>query len=175
MYLISIYFDDVTDLKIKSFMKQIAKRTGNTCMIEKNVPPHITVAAFHAASEEKAIEIFRNGLPTIGVGEVQWISVGSFLPHVIYLTPVLNEYLHELSVIYNKEIGKHENVQLDNRYQPFHWLPHTTLAKQLTKEQLQTAFEVMQSSFGPFSGTVVKIGLAKTNPHTDIEVWALKK
>lgn len=37
-----------------------------------------------------------------------------------------------------------------------------------------SAFETMQKQFGVFSGTVTKIGLAKTNPHRDIAVFELK-
>ena len=33
MYLISLYFDDVTNERIQSYMNQIAKRTGNDVML----------------------------------------------------------------------------------------------------------------------------------------------
>ena len=46
MYLISLYFDEKTEKHIRRFIKQVAKRTGNTYMIDGNVPPHITIAAF---------------------------------------------------------------------------------------------------------------------------------
>lgn len=174
MYLISIYFDELTENKIKSYMRQIAKYSGNTAMLDGNVPPHITIAAFQTESEAKAKEIFRNASKKVGPGAVQWVSVGSFLPNVIYIAPVLNEYLHQLSVIYNNEVSLHKDIQLDKRYQPFGWFPHTTLAKRLSKEQLQKAFEVMQNQFGTFEGHTVKVGLAKTNPYRDIEAFELK-
>lgn len=44
MYLISIYFDEASEKCISSYMKQIGKATGNTVMLDGNVPPHITVA-----------------------------------------------------------------------------------------------------------------------------------
>lgn len=174
MYLISIYFDEETDNRIRSFIKQIAKHTGNRTMLEGNVPPHITVAAFQTDSEVHAKEIFRNASKQIAADTIQWVSVGTFFPGVIYITPVLNEYLNQLSVIYNKEIMKCESVQSNKRYQPFHWIPHSTLAKHLTKEQMQKAFEVMQNQFGPFKSRITKVGLAKTNPYIDIELLELK-
>ena len=51
MYLISLYFDEKTENRISGYMKQIAKYAGNTAMLDGNVPPHITIAAFHAESE----------------------------------------------------------------------------------------------------------------------------
>ena len=64
MYLISVYFDEASDKKIRNHMKQIAKHTGNTWMLDGNVPPHITIAAFQTDSEERAIEIFQNARDT---------------------------------------------------------------------------------------------------------------
>ncbi len=174
MYLISVYFDEKAENRISGYMKQIAKYTGNLEMLDGNVPPHITIAAFRADSERKARDIFQKASEKVGSGTVQWVSVGSFLPGVIYIIPVLNEYLHRLAEIYNKEIIKQEEVEVDQRYQPFCWFPHTTLAKHLTKDQMKTAFEAMQNQFGPFEGSIIKVGLARTNPYTDLAVFELK-
>ena len=43
MYLISVYFDDKTDRRIRNWMEQAAKRSGNSYMIDAKVPPHITI------------------------------------------------------------------------------------------------------------------------------------
>ncbi|MBO5159829.1 MAG: hypothetical protein J6B94_09635 [Lachnospiraceae bacterium] len=175
MYLISIYFDQRTDETVSSYMKQIAKHTGNTVMVDEKVPPHITVAAFWEDSESRARKIFDNIAQQCNIGKLCWASVGCFLPHVIYIAPVLNEYLHQLSVISNKEITCQQHVRIEARYQPFQWFPHTTLAKKLTQEEMRCAFEVMQKQFGSLEGYAVKIGLAKTNPYTNLAVFNLNK
>ena len=58
-------------------------------------------------------------------------------------------------------------------YQPFSWLPHITLAKQLSEEQMLLTFETLQKRFTSFEGTVTKMGMARTNPHRDLKVWEL--
>ena len=174
MYLISIYFDEATDCKIRSYIKQIAKHTGNTAMLDGYVPPHITIGAFRVESEFMAKEIFRNMTQKVCAGEVQWVSVGSFLPSVIYIAPILNEYLQQLSDINKETLNMIENIWIDKRYQPYSWYPHTTLAKKLTREQQVQAFGVLQNQFAPFKGGVVKIGLATTNPYRDLESYELK-
>ena len=173
MYLISIYFDETTEKRICGYMKQIGKATGNTLMLDGNVPPHITIAAFHTEPEAVAREIFFRGAENLKEENVSWVSVGAFLPGVIYIAPVLNKYLHELSETYSKDIIKRQGVTVDYRYMPFSWLPHSTLAKRLSNKQLTTAFSVMQNHFTPFEGKVTKIGLAKTNPYTDLEIIKL--
>ena len=174
MYLISIYFDEETDRKIKGYMKQIAKYTGNTAMMDGNVPPHITVGAFRTDSEEIAKEIFRRIVQKSFSGNIQWVTVGSFLPSVIYISPILNEYLYQLSEITKTELNSKEGIWVDKRYQPHSWFPHTTLGKKLTREELLNAFKVLQGQFGPFMGEAVKIGLAVTNPYRDLEICELK-
>ena len=78
MYLISLYFDEKTENRISGYMKQIAKYAGNTAMLDGNVPPHITIAAFHAESEELAKQIFRNASFGAVSGKVHWVTLGSF-------------------------------------------------------------------------------------------------
>ena len=174
MYLISLYFDQMTDNKLRSYMKQIAKRTENTVMLDDNIPPHVTVSAFQTESEGLAIEIFERATRNLAAGNLQWVSVGTFLPQVIYVAPVLNEFLQGLSETIYKEMIGTENVVLRGNYQPYAWMPHATLAKHLTKEQMRDAFEVMQNQFAPFESKIIKIGLAKTNPYTDLTAFELK-
>ncbi len=97
MYLISLYFDEGTNKKIQLYMEQIAQRTGNMAMIDGKVPPHITLSAFDMAEEEKAIAGFTAMEQEFEKGQIFWCSVGMFLPHTIYLSPVLNAYLQKLS------------------------------------------------------------------------------
>lgn len=174
MYLISIYFDEQTNKRIQRYVNQIAEKTGNTFMPDGEVPPHITVSAFETQNEAAAIEALTLAVDKIRAGKLQWASVGQFFPYVIYIAPVLNAYLHEMSVKLYEALSKVEGVKISPYYQPFQWLPHNTIGKKLTKKEMQIAFEVMQNSFGAFDGQVVKIGLAKPNPHRDIVSFDLK-
>lgn len=54
------------------------------------------------------------------------------------------------------------------------WMPHTTIAKKLSVEQMHIAFKTVQNNFRMLEGTVTKIGLAKTNPYQEIRNWDLE-
>lgn len=174
MYLISIYFDEGTEKKLMSYMNQVAKHTRNDTMIAGNIPPHITISSFYAKDNETAVRVFRRIAARASGGGVHWVSVGCFFPQVLFLSPIYNEYLHQLAVIAYDEICRTEGVSSSRYYQPFEWMPHTTLGKRFTPEQLVKAFQVMQNQFAPFVGRTVKIGLAKTNPYEDVEIFVLK-
>ena len=174
MYLVSIYFDEKTNKHIQRLVNKVAERTGNCYMLDGEVPPHITISAFETQDEASAIEALDLLVQELRRGNLTWASVGQFFPYVIYIAPVLNAYLHGLSESVYNALSSLEDVLMSSHYQPFQWLPHTTIAKKLSKEEMQVAFEVLQSGFGTFEGKVVRIGLAKPNPHRDIATWELK-
>ena len=68
MYLISVYFDETSEKRMKGYMKQIGKITENTMMLDGNVPPHITISAFHAEMEAIAHKIFESGARVNRIG-----------------------------------------------------------------------------------------------------------
>lgn len=175
MYLISVYFDDKTDRRIRNWMKQVAKRSGNSYMIDAKVPPHITISAFETRRETEAAEMLKCAAEDMKSGTVMWASAGAFFPGVIYLAPVLNAYLQGLSVKIYEGLTGIEETRISPMYRPFQWMPHTTIAKKLEKEEMMAVFRVMQEQFGVFSGDIVKIALARTNPYEDLICVELNK
>ena len=168
MYLTSIYFDDKASKLLQRNINKIAEKTGNTFMTDNNVPPHLTISSVEATSIEELIPGFLSLEGKLTSGTIQFVSIGQLLPYVIYATPVMNQYLLELSdQVYSvyKNIPK---TTVSKYYQPFSWLPHVTLGKTLDKKQMRIAFEVLQDNFIPFSAQVTEIGLAKVNPHEDV-------
>ena len=76
MYLVSIYFDEQTDKRIRQYINQIARRSGNTYMIDGNIPPHITISAFETNRESEAIALLEQRLSNFKQGTLQWAGVG---------------------------------------------------------------------------------------------------
>lgn len=175
MYLISAYFDEETNKKIMSWIDRIARETGNIFMTSNHVPPHLTVASVEARNEEVLKPVMEELSKTMYTGPVQFVSVGALLPYVLYVTPVLNGYLQEMSIQVFDRIPKNEEITINKFYRPLQWLPHVTVGKTLDKEQMQKAFAVMQECFVPFTGKIVSMGLAKTNPHEDVMCITLKE
>lgn len=168
MYLVSLYFDEKTNNIIQNYINHVAEKTGNTFMAEGKVPPHMTVLAFETKNEEQVMEVLEKVIAELKKGRFQLVAVGEFFPQVIYLVPVLNEYLHTISRKLYDSMKGIEDTKMSPYYRPFQWLPHVTIGKQLSKEQMEQAFLTMQSEFSICEGEVVKIGVAKTNPYRDI-------
>ncbi len=174
MYLVSLYFDEKTNQKIRSLIECVAAGSENTDMTDKKVPPHITLTAFESrAGEEALAETLDRALSGLEQGNLMWVSVAAFFPHVLFLVPVLNKYLHGLSERVCHALAACNDTQIQHCYKPFHWLPHTTVARRLSEEQMREAFAALQKSFVPFEGTVVRIGLSTGSPKREIKTWDL--
>ena len=98
MYLITVYFDQKTNQILQRYINKIAEKTGNTYMTDNHVPPHMTVAAIEAKSVEVLQPAFNSLRGKIQQGTVSFVSIGQLLPYVMYVTPVLNRYLSDVSL-----------------------------------------------------------------------------
>lgn len=173
MYHITLYFDEKTTERMHKLIEKVAQATGNGYMLEAKVPPHITLCALECEDENALKERLECVSGSLKQGTLQWVSIGAFLPGVIFLQPVLNVYLQGLTEQVHACVQDLLGVKIKSCYKPFSWLPHSTVGKKLTSEELRIAFEVLQKEFTVFEGQVVRIGLAKMNPHREIASWEL--
>lgn len=178
-YLISLYFDEKTNKQIMQYMKAVAEVTGNDYMLAHKVPPHITVSSFEAQEGpespfiQELEERISRALEDVKAGEVQWIGCGAFMSSVLYLTPVLNEYLQIMEARMYDCISREAKLKISKYYRPYEWLPHTTIGKKMSEEELCEAFRRVQCNFRVLQGKVVRVGLAKASPYEEIKDWKL--
>lgn len=173
MYLVSIYFDKVSTKRIQTLIDQIATTSDNHYMIEKQVPPHMTLSAIEARSVDILIPAIKQLEGRLQSGTIQFVTVGQLFPYVLYTMPVLNPYLQELALQISDVVSGIPETTVSKYYRPQSWLPHVTLAKTLSKEEMQQAFSVVQEKFSVFQAQVTELGLAKVNPHNDVLRFAL--
>ena len=170
----TLYFDEKTNEKISGFIERAAGASGNADMLDCRVPPHITLTAFESReSEEILVKKLDEVLEGVTAGNLMWVSVAAFFPHVLFLLPVLNEYLSVLSEKVCCGLESVETAKVQECYRPHSWLAHTTVARKLSKEQMQDAFASLQNDFHPFEGTVVRIGLSTGTPKRELKYWEL--
>jgi len=174
MYLVSLYFDEKTNRKIRRLMECAAKESGNTDMEDNNVPPHITLTAFESVrSEEDLIAVLDDTLCEVRQCRLMWVSAGSFSSRTLFLSPVINMPLQELLERVCDALVHCEDTKIQECYRPFAWFPHTTVARRLSEEEMTAAFAALQKSFSPFEGSVVRIGLSTGSPKRELAAWDL--
>jgi 2'-5' RNA ligase len=169
MYLISAYFDENTNRVLQGYIEKVAKVTGNDFMVANHVPPHLTLSAIEARSVDVLVPAFEKLDSKISRGDISLITVGQLMPKVLYVSPYLNEYLQNLEQQVFDCFKDIPNTTISSCYRPFSWLPHITLAKTLTREQMLAAVQTMVD-FKRLDASIVGLGLAKVNPHQDVRL-----
>jgi len=175
MYLISVYFDTAATKRIQTLIEQIAAASGNHYMTDKKVPPHLTLSAIEARSVDVLIPPVQQLDGRLRQGTIQFVTTGQLFPYVLYTMPVLNPYLQDLARQVGDAVAGIPETTVSKYYDPRAWLPHVTLGKTLSKEQMRQAFSVVQDKFSVFEAQVTALGLAKVNPHEDVLYFKLIK
>ena len=173
MYLISVYFDQKTENRIQSYIDDVANACGNSFMVDNNVPPHMTIAAFETLQEESVVKAINEAISDMKKDKIEWVTVGTFST-VIFIQAVLNEALHNMSCAIYDGLKDLPETKMSKFYKPFSWIPHATIAKQLSEEEMHKAFDLLHKTFHPFEGEIVRIELAKKTPYRVISSWDLK-
>lgn len=173
MYLISVYFDEKTNKILNRYIEMMAKESGNHFMVEHHVPPHMTLSQIEARDKDVLIPSMEFLKSRLYKGEIEICSVGMLLPYVLYTMPIMNKYLQDSIDMVHTAFCDIPETKIYKYYKPMSWLPHITLGKKLSKEQMQCAVRVMQDHFVPITATVTEIGLAKVNPHKDLMRFSL--
>jgi len=172
-YSVVFYFDDETANKITSLMHLITDNGVNDYLISNKVPPHITIADFECEDISAVINSLEVCKEKIRQDIVYWASIGLFNPSVLFLAPVVNQFLLKSCEIVNNSIKVVPATKNNNYYIPYQWVPHTTIAAKLSSQEIGTAFLVANDNFKAFGGYVTKLALIKNKPRTDIKVWYL--
>ena len=174
MYLISLYFDEKSTMLLQKYQSEIEKKTQQYFLSRKKIPVHMTLSTVRKIDEKLLIHHINETISQFKTGVINLVFIGSFSKNTIFISPVYDEYLHDLSKKMNHLISLISYQKNDNRYQPFHWQPHVTLARKLDEKQLLTAFQIINQLFEPFQAKVTRIALSSSQPYHDIHVWNLK-
>ena len=158
---------------MQSYINQVANLVGNTFMLDGKITPHITLLGFQGKNEDEIIKVMDKCVGNIEAGNIYFASIGEFKGQVIYAQPILNEYLHNLSRKVYSVYEDVEGITFNTFYKPFSWIPHMSIGKHLDDNQIVDGFKYLAKNFVPMEAQVVRIGIAKTNPHRDIKVYNL--
>ena len=173
-YAVTLEFDKETENKIQELIDEVAKVTGCDYMKQSKVPPHVTVSALVSDDEESLLLEMEKIAETMNKEFLWFANIGVFNPFVIYLGPVMNEFLQNTCRTVNERLLQYAEVGNRGRYLPNQWVPHAGIAVKLTPEALKEEFAIVQEKFSAFGATLEKIVLVRAEPYEELRSWNLK-
>jgi len=173
-YAVTLEFDKESHDRMYSLMEEVAAATGCDYLIRSKLPPHVTVSALVSDQEAALLREMEELAASMRKGFVWFANIGVFNPLVIYLGPVMNEFLLDTCQRINARLLQYAEVGNRGRYLPNQWVPHAGIAVKLTPDALRKAFAILQEKFTPFGATAERIVLARAEPYEELKSWVLK-
>ena len=173
-YAVTLGFDKETQDKIQEMIDEVAMVTGCAYMKQSRIPPHVTVSALVSDNEEALLTEMESIAKSMNKDYIWFANIGVFNPYVIYLGPVMNEFLQNTCRTVNERLLKYAEVGNRGRYLPNQWVPHAAIVTKLTPEALIEAFAIVQKKFNAFGATAERIVLARAEPYEELKSWALQ-
>lgn len=174
-YAVTLEFDKESQNKMQEMIDEIARVTGCDRMKREGVPPHVTVSCLEGDNDDALLSEMDEIAAAMRKSPLRFANIGVFNPLVIYLGPIVNEFLLNTCRTVNERLLQYAEVGNKGNYLPNHWVPHAGLAVKLTPEALKEAFSIVQERFRPFEATVERIVLVKAEPYEEMRVWELKE
>ena len=173
-YAVVFYFDEIIEEKINLLIEKTASETENKYMVVNKIPPHITISLFQYDEDiDTIMRIIDNNISTFNKDKIILASIGVFNQSVLFLAPVVNNYLVESNKKINEIIRANDKIKLDKNYIENQWIPHISLGVRLNENELIKGVKALTKYFEVSEIKIEKIGLAECNPYRDIKIWKL--
>ncbi|MBQ8175644.1 MAG: 2'-5' RNA ligase family protein [Oscillospiraceae bacterium] len=172
-YAVTLEFDKETHNKIQEMIDEVASATGCDYMKQLKIPPHVTVSALVSDNETTLLSEMEDIAASMNKGSVWFANIGVFNPLVIYLGPVINEFLLNTCKTVNERLLQYAEIGNKGNYLPNQWVPHAAIAVKLTPNALKESFAIVQEKFNAFGATAEKIVLARAEPYEELKSWEL--
>jgi len=175
-YAVTLEFDKDSAARIQEMIDEVAVVTGCDHMKKYRIPPHVTVSCFVYDDEDRSLAEMDDIAKTLHKETVFFANIGIFNPLVIYLGPVMNEFLLNTCRTVNDRILRFAEVGNHGLYLPNQWVPHAAIAVKLSStEALNQAFAIVQQRFSAFGATAERIVLARCEPYEELRSWELDR
>jgi hypothetical protein len=170
MYAIELYLEDKYASKIKSLWQRLAYDGITTTMLDNGCEPHITLGVFEDLDVNACIKLLDPFFDTVQVPRLDFAVLGCFpATNVLHCPPIVTNPLLVLHFQFHKVISSVVSNPVPY-YQPGHWVPHCTIAIDLTLEMLARAFDNVLEDWQPFQSRFQAVALVNPTPKTD-EIW----
>ncbi|GHT98935.1 hypothetical protein FACS1894142_5910 [Spirochaetia bacterium] len=173
-YAVALYFDKTIEEKINSLILKIANDCGNKYMVDNKIPPHITISLFQYDDIiAPIIKIIDENISWFKKGNISLVSIGIFNPNVLFIMPIVNNFLIKANRKITKLLESDKKINMDKNYIQNQWVPHISLAVKLNTDELINGIKTVINNYNAFGGEINRIVFSECNPYKEIKIWNL--
>ena len=160
MYWFTALFDEKTEQHIKTIWKELSEKSLSFYGEEvKDARPHLTLGSYKhldSGAYIREIDLFYNDKSSI---DITFNTIGSFLNYgTLFLSPTVTNELLEFHTNHHKSFRSF-NESANSLYSPGNWIPHCTLANNLSPEKLSDVFHYCLKRSDIIHGRIREVAL----------------
>ena len=174
-YAIELFYDDASERAVRDIWDGLGTALGQPSLSELGARPHVSLAVYGDDLDtdgfpERLLKFARSIEPF----DFTLSSLGTFAGRegVVFLAPVVTRRLLEVHARFHEVFSKHDNAGM-GYYLPGNWVPHCTVAIDLSATEVTEALAYCREIFEPISGQFREIGLVEFRPVKELFTCAL--
>ena len=164
-FAIEMFFDKDSEEKIYEMCRSFKRKGINSLLDASDSKPHITLGIFNNFDMDKVEERIVQFSKSLSPFRLILGSIGTFpgKEGVLFLAPTVTNELLSIHDKFNNLFTEYQN-EMWKYYQPGYWVPHCTLAINLSRKELQTAMDCILDSYTPKCITINELGVVEFYP-----------
>lgn len=170
-FAIELALDPAAGAAVRRIWREL-EDAGITSMARSGAHPHISLGIWNALDLpacQAELAAFAREIEPI---PVTLASVRTFSTGAVFLAPEANPGLAALHAGFHRRFA-HLGTGLWEYYAPGLWVPHCTLAMDLTEDLVPTVLEIARRAPLPLGGRLDRIGIVEFRPVTQRCAFAL--
>lgn len=174
-YTVEMRFDAKSASQIREIWDLLAQKNICNYMVDSNMTPHITLTVFNEIDNKLVTNKLQNFRQEIKPVEISFSHVGSFLSEqgIVFLAPTVTRELLELHQKFHNYFADVKEKQVEY-YLPDNWVPHCTVAINVSDCKVAQAIEEIVSNYQPLNATIESISFVKYQPPEMLSKFSLE-
>lgn len=158
-------FEQQTEALFDGLIEKLARVTGNQTRLCSGQPPHVSMGIFDIVDGSDPVRVMEGVLRSLRPFSMSFEALGAFLPGTLVAVPVMTDEM----IAMNRAIhAVADGVFIPSRQYVYGtWVPHLTLAAELTHEELVQAFDAAGLDWKPLSAQTASVSLVHHFPYTE--------
>lgn len=165
-YAIELFYDHESEPAVRGIWDGLGEKLGKPSLSELGARPHVSLAVYNDGLDAADFpEQLREFAQSVAPFEFKLSSVGTFPSRegVVFLAPVVTRQLLAVHARFHKVFSRNDELGMAY-YLPGNWVPHCTVAINLSAAEAREAVAYCRESFQPITGRFQQIGLVEFRP-----------
>lgn len=158
-------FGRQTEAHFEALIEKLALATGNMTRLCSGQPPHVSLGVFDIVDGHDPVRVMEGVLRSLRPFSMTFDALGAFLPGTLVAVPVMTDEM----IAMNRAIhAVADGVFVPSKQYVYGtWIPHLTLAAELTHEELVHAFDAAGLDWRPVAAQTASVSLVHHFPYTE--------